>query len=170
MFRGLAFSRNGTTGAQALERISNDTIKRVYGFGEIDQEDFERAAYTLMIIIGADGEVAPEELEAFLDLQRRNGAPPELLDALQSFDWHNAKLEEHLPKQLTDSWKRILLYDAVRLACADGVYDKKEREAARNTAALLGVSDDVLARIEDVIDAELTLQAKRIGIFACQDD
>lgn len=152
-----------------MERISNDTIKRVYGLGEIEPADFKRAAFTLMIIIGADEEVAPEEREAFLDLQRRNGAPPELLEELEAFDWSSARLEDHLPLQLSETWKRILLYDAVRLACADGVYEKREREAARRLTELLELEPEHLAHVEDLIDAELTLQSKRVAFFACED-
>jgi tellurite resistance protein len=116
----------------------------------------------LMAIAGADGEVAPREMDALKNIARGLGTPEEIIEEVGKFDYHNAKLEELINGETP---ARALLYDAMVASSADGTYSEREREAAHRAAALLGVDSSVVAAIEGLLNVELSLRKARAELL-----
>src|SRR5437016_1127684 len=95
-----------------------------------------RVCKAMMICAGADG-LAPAELEYCLALAAAYGATAEALEELRKFDFERARLEDYLRPGETVIPKRALLYDAIRISHADGVYAQAERAAVRGASKLL---------------------------------
>ena len=56
---------------------------------------------------------------------------------------------------------RVLLYDAVRAAFADGVYAPKERDHVYNVGKQLGIPDTITYKIETIAERELAVTRKK---------
>jgi tellurite resistance protein len=116
----------------------------------------------LMAIAGADGEVAPKEMEALKNIARGLGTPDHVIDEVGEFDYKNANLEKLIDGETPS---RALLYDAMVASTADGTYSEKERAAAARAAALLGVDSSVLAAIEGLLQVEISLRKARADLL-----
>jgi tellurite resistance protein len=116
----------------------------------------------LMTIAGADGEVAPKEMDALQHIARGLGTPDEIVDEVGRFDYRSAKLEDLINGETPS---RALLYDAMVAASADGTYSEKERAAAQRAAALLGVDAAVFAAIEGLLKVEISLRQARAELL-----
>jgi uncharacterized tellurite resistance protein B-like protein len=146
------------------EMIHNFTLSNEYGLPPLDPETLARFARTILVILGADGKISPKELEAFMDLGRRVGAPPEGMAAIQTFDWKNANLKDNLPA-VSGGWKGLLLYLAIMVASADEEYHPSERAKVHQAAEALGVNPALVAAIEGVAAAEIALRNARVELF-----
>lgn len=60
---------------------------------------------------------------------------------------------------------RVLLYDAVKAACSDGVYNQKERKHVHYVAKELGVPDERLRRIERISMREGVLATRKAELL-----
>jgi tellurite resistance protein len=116
----------------------------------------------LMTICGADGEVAPKEMDALKSIARGLGTPEDVIEEVGNFDFRNANLEELVNGETP---ARALLYDAMVAASADGTYSEKERAAAQRAAALLGVDSTVLSTMEGLLNVELSLRKARADLL-----
>src|SRR5580704_768240 len=101
-------------------------------FGNSDDETL-RYLLSLKIILAADG-LHPLEEHALSRGMTLMGVPDEIRDTVQRFEVAGAQLEEYLPRTATRPRARLLVYDAVRLASADGLYADAEREAVARAA------------------------------------
>ena len=115
-------------------------------------------AAALMAVAGADGSLAEEELQWYLDEQELNlHDATEYLEAIRGIDWKSVKLDEVLPKISYDfplNARTALLYQAVKMSSADGVYHEKERAAIAKAAELLGIKPAVTIQIEALVEME----------------
>ena len=86
----------------------------------------------LMAIAGADGELAEQEFQWYIDEQELLFVESaEYIEALGKLDWKNANLEEllsgisyHFPL----NFKRAMLYQAIKMSRGDGDYHEKEKQ------------------------------------------
>ena len=143
--------------------IGNQFIELIYGVSSIDAEDNANYAKTLMIIAGADGEVSDAEWKWFYDRGCAMGVPDFVLESFKGFDWRNAKLQDYCGNNKAVA--RILLYDAICMARADGVYTSQESQAIRDAEGMLGVSVDVVEALEGLVEMEETLRRTRHRIL-----
>lgn len=141
------------------EEIGNQFIELIYGVSAIDAEDNAKYAKTLMIIAGADGTLHDREWTWFYERGKAMGVPSFVLDSFKEFDWKNARLEDYCGSNR--SVARMLIYDAVTMSQADGVYQEAEAQAIRKAASLLGVSHDAVDAIEGLVGMEAALQKTR---------
>ena len=74
-------------------------------------------------------------------------------------------LEEILPQNATRSRARLLVYDAVRLSSADGLYADAEREAVARAAAALGVDTFAVRALEGLVQMERVVEQLRRGLL-----
>ncbi len=141
----------------------------IYGYNEASEESWRNWAFALLTIAGADGVVSPQEMQWLSDnLCKTMGVAPEVLDAISDFDYKNSNLEEILPEITTDipiNHARALLYDAIRMARADGEYAPAERNAVRAAAVLMDIDANVAAAIEKIIDIEKSIVRRRLAYF-----
>ena len=145
------------------EPIVNQFVQLIYGVDAIDAEDNVKYAQALMIIAGADGDVADLEWDWFYGRGQAMGVPDAVLDAFKQFDWQNARLEDYMGT--TVAVARILLYDAITMSGADGEYSREERLAVRRAATLMGVSEDVVVALEGIVELEASLRKARHRIL-----
>jgi tellurite resistance protein len=118
----------------------------------------------VLTVAGADGTLSTQELNYFLGLVRAEGASDALLEEFQRFDYANADLGQFLDRE-TRPLARMMLYDAVRVARADGV-SPKEREKAIQMAKELGVEPNIVPAIEGLLGIEDSLNAARIRLLS----
>ena len=107
---------------------------------------------TLMAIAGADGELAEKEFQWYVDEQRILFVDSEeYIETLRKFDWKNANLEELLNGIKYDfsiNFRRAMLYQAIKMSRADGVYQEKEKAAVAKAAEILGIERSVVISVE----------------------
>ena len=94
-----------------------------------------------------------EQLQWYIDEVTLMGVNQDYIDAIRNIDWKNVSIEEVLSEVKFDfplNVKRSLLYQAIKMSRADGVYHEKEKAAVVKTAEILGVEKSVVENIESV--------------------
>ncbi|WDN56666.1 hypothetical protein [Streptomyces clavuligerus] len=146
-----------------------DFCREEYGIREISPDSLLRYGLALLVIAGADGEVAPAELRWLLDHQRKVGAPPEILAEYESFDVRGADLAEVFQAVRVDStsWQgaRHLLYHAAQMASSDGVLHTAERNRVLEAARWLDVTEDIALALIALVELERSATALRQSLF-----
>ncbi|NEP61767.1 MAG: hypothetical protein F6K31_33240 [Symploca sp. SIO2G7] len=134
--------------------------------------DFElalRYAAVLMAIAGADGQLAEAELQWYLDEQELLIVDSqEYIEALQQLDWKSANTEELLSEISYDfpvNFRRVMLYQAIKMSRADGSYHQKEKEAVAKAAETLGIERSVLVSLESLAELEESTERLRLALF-----
>ncbi|MGK7904121.1 MAG: TerB family tellurite resistance protein [Hormoscilla sp.] len=134
--------------------------------------DFEvgvKYGCALMAIAGADGELAEAELEWFIDEQKLLMVESEeYIETIRKFDWKNANIEELLSGIKYDfplNFRRAILYQAIKMSRADGIYHEKEKAAVAKAAELLGIERSVLVSLESVAEMEEATDRLRLALF-----
>jgi len=120
-----------------------------YGIAAATETAMLHYGYVLLAIAGADGDVAPAELDWLVRHQRKFGAPQHVIDSYAAFDHRSADLRQLLTEIQVDvpTWsaERHLIYHAIRICRADGAYTEAERAKVDSAAQLLGVDRDIVA-------------------------
>ena len=140
-----------------------------YGISAASVESMTNYGYVLLAIAGADGEVSEQELEWLIKHQSQFGAPEEVIESYKSFDYKNANINELLANITVDveSWSAApeLVYHAILMSSADGVYAEKEREKVKEAAKIMGVPDDIFLTIESLVEMEKAALNMRRALF-----
>lgn len=123
----------------------------------------------LMAIAGADGELAAEEFQWYIDEQRLLLVDAnEYIETLRQIDWKNAKTEELLQNIQYDfplNFRRVMLYQAIKMSQADGVYQEKEQAAVAKAAQILGIERSTLVSLEALAEMENASERLRLALF-----
>eukprot|EP01059_Diplonema_ambulator_P036541 TRINITY_DN913_c0_g6_i1.p1 TRINITY_DN913_c0_g6~~TRINITY_DN913_c0_g6_i1.p1 ORF type:complete len:190 (+),score=45.57 TRINITY_DN913_c0_g6_i1:73-642(+) len=84
-------------------------------------------------------------------------------------DWTDEKIEATIRAFCSslqdDSWKGYLIYDAIRACSADLFYSPEEHAKVRKIAAMMGVEDDHVVRIEKLVVLQDQLMAKGVRMM-----
>lgn len=128
---------------------------------------FVAVARGLKVLLAADGEIHPAELNSYMETCQRYGASDAMLQELRSFDPQNTSFDACFagvdPMLIP---VRALLYDVIRIAKADGDFARGERTAVNVAASLLGVHEDWVDKITALVDAELALNDLKLQLLA----
>ncbi|GAA2510968.1 hypothetical protein GCM10023100_03760 [Actinocorallia cavernae] len=147
----------------------SDLCQDLYGLSAAPPEAFLDYGKALLVIAGADGEVGEAELAWLVDHQRRMGAPEEVIDLYKEFDHRGAQLTDLLPAIRTDvdTWQAAphLVYHAIQMCGADGVYAEAERAQVLRAARLMGVPDDIVLSLHALVDMERAVGDLRAALF-----
>lgn len=134
--------------------------------------DFEVAvnyAGALMAIAGADGELAEEELQWYIEEQELLFTDPtEYIEEIRSFHWKNVNIKELLGKIKYDfpiNFRRAMLYQAIKMSRADGVYQDEEKVAVSKAAEILGIQHSIVVSIESLVELEDTSDRLRLALL-----
>ena len=126
----------------------------------------------LMAIAGADGELAEAEFQWFIDEQELILVETaEYIEALRKFDWKNANLEELLNGIKYDfaiNFRRVLLYQAIKMSQADGNYHEEEKAAVAKAAEILGIEGSAIVALESMAEMEEVTERLRVGLFEAE--
>jgi hypothetical protein len=135
-------------------------------FGHSDDETL-RYLLSLKLILAADG-LHPLEEHALSRGMALMGVPDDIRATVQRFEVGGAILEDYLPQSPTRGRARLLVYDAVRLASADGLYADAEREAVARAAAALGVDTFSVRALEGLVQMERVVDQLRRGLLQAE--
>ena len=123
----------------------------------------------LMAIAGADGELAEQEFQWYVDEQEMMTVDSkEYIETLRKFDWKNATIEELLSGIRYDfpvNFRRTMLYQAIKMSRADGVYHEKEKAAVAKAAEILGIDSRTVVSLESLAELEEATERLRLSLF-----
>ncbi|MFT6866391.1 MAG: putative tellurite resistance protein B-like protein [Cyclobacteriaceae bacterium] len=140
-----------------------------YGISLVPKSAWREYGYTLLTIAGADGIVSDPELEWLtVDLAKHVGIPNEIISDWEEFDYDDADLEEIFStfnNSTLASFNKLLIYDAIRMASADGEYALEEKEQVMEAARIMNVSMDAVVAIEALVDLEHAADKLRMTVF-----
>ena len=113
--------------------------------------------------------MSPAE-RAWLDNhQRKFGATEDVIAAYDGFDHQSADLKELLSRISTNvkTWTAAphLIYHAIQMSSADGVYAEGERAKVVEAARKMNVRDDIVLTIEALIRLEKAAFDIRAALF-----
>jgi tellurite resistance protein len=147
-----------------MARHSHVYLQELFGITKkISREEAAKNGKAMLICAGADG-LSKKELDYAINLFKAYGTPDDLLEEYESFDYKKAKLEDYLAPGGTAP-PRVILYHAIKISRADGVYSKEERAATRKAAKLLGVEVSAVSAIEGLVEVEEATNRTRMALL-----
>jgi len=145
------------------------TIRKLFGINKTTDETQLNYGKALMMIAGADGEIAEEEKQWYRDTYAtEDNTPDEIVEQVLNFDFQTARMEDVIGNFTVDvsiNFARVLFYDAMKMARADDDYHIAEQKAAIKAARLLGVDVNIAHTIEYMIDTEERVEKMRRTLF-----
>ncbi|QXJ21959.1 hypothetical protein AGRA3207_002877 [Actinomadura graeca] len=143
--------------------------RRQTGLGAVSGEAAAAYGRILLAIVGADGQVTEPEFDWLVAHQRSFGVPEHVIDGYVGFDHQSADLDSLLDALDVDvdGWRPgpTLIYHAIQMAGADGVYADAERAKVAAAARRLGVAEDITDVLHHMVAAEAALDAMRTALF-----
>ena len=148
-------------------------LNEVYGLSANSQADWtpqQRLAYGCAVVaIAASDGLSFAERELISSQLRSIGIAEEGVKAVLDGDFSRANIGE-LAAPLKDHamGARCLIYDAIKLCCADG-YDARERASVDHAAAVLGVEQAVVRQLEALVAGEIVSRQLRHALLGRVD-
>jgi tellurite resistance protein len=127
------------------------------------RNDLTNSCKALLIVAGADGEVSDEEWNVIFEFIDSVGGSLELADTLQAFDYSNGQLDQ-LVKNIKPNLHRHLLFNALRVARADGLSDE-ERKKAKKLAELTKIDISIASTMEHLLNLEDELRNLKFNLL-----
>ena len=115
----------------------------------------------LMYVSLADDSVDENEMDYFNQVGSMYGLTFNELEELKnSVVSRKEKLEEILNGIIERTTKLTLLYELLALCYVDDNYSDSEKETMRKVCSLLGIEEEKLSQLEDVMEENCMLQTK----------
>jgi len=123
-------------------------------------------AKALLICAKGDGELTAKERDWVIGFTALKGVPASVLEELKNYP-ATENLQEVLAtsQSIFQTSTHNLIYDAIQASAADGEYAEGEKEAIREAASILGISEDAVKQLEELYEEEQKLFAKKIQLF-----
>ncbi len=119
---------------------------------------------SMLVCANGDGTVSADERAWVIGRAAAAGAPDSLLKELESYP-ANEDINDVVSRTMaTDKSRRCVVYFAIKAASADREYGAGEQAKIRSVAKSMGISEDVVAQIEQQVRAEDDLKHKRIAL------
>lgn len=144
-------------------------LNDVYGLSPNAQAEWtpaQRLAYGCAVVaIAASDGLSFSERDLISSQLRSIGISEEGVKAVLDGDYTRANIGE-LTAPLKDHamGARCLLYDAIKLCCADG-YDARERASVDHAAAVLGVDQAIVRQLEALVAGEIVQRQLRHALL-----
>ena len=149
-----------------MGKYDESAVKERYGRLPKSDDVVLKYLQALKVIIGADGEIAKEEMEALRKGMKMLGASDEIRKQIEDFDFKAAKLENLVPDMKKGGLRaRMLIRDGVEISRADGTYAKEEKKAVEKMASLVGVDTQTLKAIESLVELEHAVKHLKKALF-----
>ena len=142
---------------------------KFYGISMVPKNLWKDYGYVLLNISGSDGEVSDPELEWLtISCAEAVGIAPEIVKEWEQYDFEEDDLEElfvNLDSQTFGSFNKLLIYDAIRMASADGDYAEDEKDQVYQAANLMKVAPEAVTAIEALIELEQAADKLRLTVL-----
>lgn len=144
-------------------------LNEVYGLSTNAQSDWipaQRLAYGCAVVaIAASDGLSFAERDLIMSQLRSLGIAEDGVKAVLDGNYSKANIGE-LAAPLKDHamGARCLIYDAIKLCCADG-YDARERASVDHAAAVLGVDQSVVRQLEALVASEIVSRQLRHALL-----
>jgi len=140
-----------------------------YGMSLVPESLWKGYGYILLNIAGSDGDVSDPELE-WLTVQCAEsvGVDQEIIAAWEEYDFDQEDLEELFMELNASSFanvNKLLIYDAIRMASADGDYAEDERDQVYQAAKILKIPQEAVTAIEALVELEQAASKLRMTIL-----
>ena len=140
-----------------------------YGISLVPESSWREYGYALLTIAGSDGDVSDPELEWLtVECAKAVGVPEDIIADWEEYDFEEGDLEEIFFSFNTKSFanfNKLLIYDAIRMSCADLDYAQDERELVYQAAQILKVPVDTVTAIEALVELEQAASKLRMTIL-----
>lgn len=151
-----------------MNRFENLSPK-FYGISMIPKELWKEYGYVLLNIAGSDGEVSDEELEWLtVDCAEAVGVDENIIASWEDFEYDEDELEElffNINSASFANFNKLLIYDAIRMASADGDYAEDEKEQVYHAARIMKVPAEAVTAIEALVELEQAADKLRLTIL-----
>jgi uncharacterized membrane protein YebE (DUF533 family) len=127
-----------------------------------DPEVVRNMARALVAAAGGDGDLSSAERTWITGYLAAKGYPADALAEVDAAVAPPHEVSALMELGILKKSGRILVYDAIRAASADG-YSPREQAAVRGVASALGIADAEVAAIEQLVADEHALKARRIA-------
>jgi len=133
--------------------------------GQVSEADNLAYAKALMSCAAGDGEISPAEREWIVGYLTTAGDPEAVVDAMADYDGGDEIGDLLGLSPILGLTGRALIYDALRACASDGELSPGELDRIGSTADGLGISRDVVAELEQIVDEEKALRKRRHQII-----
>ncbi|MGD1807550.1 hypothetical protein ACP6PL_19215 [Dapis sp. BLCC M126] len=124
----------------------------------VDAVDFLKA---ILLCTKGDGVISPKEREWVLGFAASREMPTSVIEEVESYSGDEDIADVLSRSGIVESGKKGTIYWAIKACSADGEYPEAEKNAVRKMAVLMGISEQVVKEIEEVIIEEQKLRDKR---------
>lgn len=127
----------------------------------------EKVSYVeaLIYISTLDEAISAEEKEYVMEIALRYGIPEEYIDSM----WKNITETGDISKALQPIKERrlklLLVNELIAICYADGRYSDKEQNGMKNICSILGVEEEKLREIEELMIENINLRMKTLKVL-----
>ncbi|MCS7003809.1 MAG: TerB family tellurite resistance protein [Cytophagales bacterium] len=155
------------------EKALGFAVRETLGIFSMTEEMQYYYGCALMVIAGSDGLVSEAERNWFIKTLVRDAQfSDEVVEKIKNFNYIGVNLFQYLEKFSTYksvNIARTLLYNAIKMAMADGDYADEEKNAVAKSGKLLNIPSHIVHTMEYLISTELSLERMRKTIFQIKD-
>lgn len=152
-----------------LDHNNSALSPRFYGISLVPKELWKDYGYILLNIAGSDGEVSDDELEWLtVACAETVGVNEDIVEDWENFEFDEDELEElffSLNTVSFSNFNKLLIYDAIRMASADGDYAEDEKEQVYHAASIMKVPPEAVTAIEALVELEQAADKLRFTIL-----
>jgi uncharacterized tellurite resistance protein B-like protein len=125
--------------------------------------DADNMAYAKALIVCAkgDGVISPKEREWLIGYMTTTGVSPSVVEMVKTYDGEDSLAELMKASPGMQTFRRGMLYDALRICASDGELHPAELDRIRHMADLVGISRETLAELEQILVEEEKLRKRR---------
>lgn len=151
----------------------NQDIQKIsptfYGLSLIPKNLWRDYGYILLNIAGSDGDLSDPELEWLtVECAEAVGVEEDIISDWEQYDFDEDDLEELFVNFNASSFanfNKLLIYDAIRMASADGDYAEDEKDQVYQAAKIMKVPPEAVTAIEALVDIEMAAHKLRITLL-----
>jgi tellurite resistance protein len=129
--------------------------------------DYDAYFKGMMVCAAGDGELSQQEKDWVIGYAHALGAPPSTMEELKQIDANDKfDIAELLKKsEAAHQSRRFMVYYAIMACSSDGEYNESEKKAVMKLADTLGIKEDRVKQIENMVEEDRTLREKRLEIL-----
>jgi hypothetical protein len=151
----------------ARNKTSYNWIVREYydlPYGATDNvTEAENMAYAkgLLICAKGDGTISPQEREWVVGFLTTTGVSSSVVEMAKTYDGEDTIEDVLKVSPAMPSYRHAMLYDALRCCASDGELHPEERARIGRMADVIGVSRELLAELEQLVQDDDKLRKRR---------